>query len=436
MGIAFKPFARRSWCGPVVVYLAVTVVYLLMAPAAVLREHTPYNHFALMADAWLNGQLALPGVPPDYAHNNDFAEFGGRWYIVFPPLPSLLLLPLVAWVGDVNAVRDGLFFLLLAGLAPAALYALLVRAEQLGLVPTSALVRCGLTAAYAFGSVYFFTALEGTVWFASHVVAAIATVLFLRASLCARQPLLAGCWLGCAMAARTQLVLLGVFFLWEAFRSSKRSDVSGRGPPNLRRMWGLAWRFAIPVVVVLAVLLWHNRARFGDPWEFGYRYLRIAWHARILKWGLFDYHYLARNLGVLLTSLPYWSAKGAEVPLQVNGHGLALWFTTPLYLLLLGRRSRGPLWTGGAVSVLVVALPSLLYQNTGWFQFGQRFSNDYAPLLFLLLASRRLRASPVTVGFFLWGLLVNGLGAYTFGRPEFRSYYYVEPSQRVIYQPD
>ena len=28
----------------------------------------------------------------------------------------------------------------------------------------------------------------------------------------------------------------------------------------------------------------------------------------------------------------------------------------------------------------------LFYQNTGWRQFGYRFSNDYAPLLFVLLA--------------------------------------------------
>jgi hypothetical protein len=431
LGNALRQVARRSWFGPVVVYLVVTSVYLAMAPGRVLGEHTPYNHFALMAEGWLRGQLALPGAPPAYAHGNDFALFSGRWYVVFPPLPSLLVLPWVAWVGRAELVRDGLFFLLLSGLAPAGFYALLTRAEQLELIPSSRVSRLGLTAAYAFGSVYFFTALEGTVWFASHVVAALVTVLYLRASLGAARPLSAGLWLGCAMATRGQLVLLAIFFLGEAFRVS-----GGAERRDWRRLLArVAW-FALPVSLFFAALLWHNFARFGDPWESGYRYLSIAWRPRIEKWGLFDYHYLARNLGVMLSSLPYLTQKGAAAPWQVSGHGLALWFTTPLYLLLLRRRSDSPLWSGALVTAILVAIPSLLYQNTGWLQFGQRFSNDYAPVLFLLLATHRLRPTPAVVLLFAWGILVNGFGAYTFGRPEYREYYYIEPSQRVIYQPD
>ena len=31
-------------------------------------------------------------------------------------------------------------------------------------------------------------------------------------------------------------------------------------------------------------------------------------------------------------------------------------------------------------------MPALFYQNDGWFQFGYRFSLDWTPFLFLLLA--------------------------------------------------
>ena len=37
-------------------------------------------------------------------------------------------------------------------------------------------------------------------------------------------------------------------------------------------------------------------------------------------------------------------------------------------------------------SIVPVILMDLLYQNSGWFTFGYRFSNDYAVLLFLMLA--------------------------------------------------
>ena len=136
--------------------------------------------------------------------------------------------------------------------------------------------------------------------------------------------------------------------------------------------------------IVLLTFL-HNQLRFGDPFEVGYRFLGIAWQHRIEKWGLFGYHYLAKNLGVVLTSLPFWTPRGAA-PFQINVHGLALWITTPVYLWLLWpRRTAVPhraLW----ITVACVALPTLFYQNTGWVQFGYRFSNDYAVFLFALLA--------------------------------------------------
>ena len=49
----------------------------------------------------------------------------------------------------------------------------------------------------------------------------------------------------------------------------------------------------------------------------------------------------------------------------------------------------------GALSAALPATMDLLYQNTGWRQFGYRFSNDYAVLLFVLLAvgARPMRGS-------------------------------------------
>ena len=72
-----------------------------------MTDHTPFNHFALLAESWLNRRLDLGGPPPGYAQNNDFAEFGGRWFIVFPPFPAVLLLPMVKLGGSAIRVQDG-----------------------------------------------------------------------------------------------------------------------------------------------------------------------------------------------------------------------------------------------------------------------------------------------------------------------------------------
>jgi hypothetical protein len=134
----------------------------------------------------------------------------------------------------------------------------------------------------------------------------------------------------------------------------------------------------------------------------------------------------------------WWSSGAAAAPFQINEHGLALWFTTPIYFWLFWPRSRG--WLHGVllVSLAGPAVLDLLYQNTGWRQFGYRFSNDYAVLLFMLLAigQRPLgRLFRVAAG---WGVLASLFGAVTFDRadPRFDRYYFRDASQTVVYQPD
>jgi len=116
---------------------------------------------------------------------------------------------------------------------------------------------------------------------------------------------------------------------------------------------------------------------------------RAPGRARIDKWGLFSYHYLARNLAIVSSSLPYYNR--APPSLQINTHGLALWFTTPIYLWLLWPRSKSFVWRSLAWSVAPVFLALLLYQNSGWLQFGYRFSNDFAVFLF---AMQRVAGGP------------------------------------------
>ena len=72
----------------------------------------------------------------------------------------------------------------------------------------------------------------------------------------------------------------------------------------------------------------------------------------------------------------------------------------------------------------------LLYQNTGWRQFGYRFSNDYAPLLFVLLAIGKRPFTWLFWTFAAWGVVVNAFGAITFDRGDSRAdrYYFRDES--------
>jgi hypothetical protein len=312
--------------------------------------------------------------------------------------------------------------------------------------PHAELTNLLLTALFAFGTVYFFTAVQGEVWFAAHVVAVPLVAGYLMCALGAERPALAGLLIVLAFASRGMPVALGgVLFVLEAVRVSLRTPLAPT--KGVRGQVAAFWRaldgralvrrlalFAAPMVPVLAILMWHNHARFGNVTEFGHHYLVIGWRPRIDRWGLFSYHYLARNLAVVLTGLPYLTQVPAKV--QINAHGLALWVTTPVFLWLLWPRRTGPLWVALAVAVALVAGMDLLYQNTGHEQFGYRFSNDYAVYLMAMLAIGGFRLRRLFWGCAVLAVIVNSFGALTFHRSCCGRFYYADPSQRTFYQPD
>ncbi|WP_437581254.1 hypothetical protein [Sorangium sp. So ce887] len=417
--------ASRRRAVALALYVLVTLVYAVSCSRELFTVHTPYNHYALLAEAWLHGRLDLGGPPPAYAGGNDFAALGDRYYVSFPPFPAVLIAPLVQLAGSAERVRDGQFFLAFAGVGPAVLFLALEKLSASRRSRRTQAENVALSLLFALGSVYWFSAVQGTVWFAAHVVGVALACIYLYCALDAAHPLAAGLALGLGFATRTPLGFALPLFLCEALRAG-RSD-----PRALARRLAL---FAAPAALVLAALLWHNHARFGDATEFGHRYLHIAWRARIEKWGLFSYHYLPRNLAVVLTSLPYAHVQGA--PFQINVHGLALWVTTPIYAWALWPRRTPPLFWALAATASAVALPSLFYQNTGWIQFGYRFSNDFAPFLFAMIAVSGRRFG---VPFYALGaaaIAVNGFGAVTFQRAGFERFYFLERTQRVLHQPD
>ncbi|MBM4363959.1 MAG: hypothetical protein FJ104_14865, partial [Deltaproteobacteria bacterium] len=397
---------------------------------------TPCNHFALLAEAWLQGRLDLGGAPPAYAQNNDFASFGGKWFVAFPPLPAVLLLPFVKLAGAAESVRDGQVFLWLSGVAPAVLFLALEKLRRMGASVHRDTTHAALALLLSFGTVYFFTALQGTVWFAAHVVGTALGAIYLLAALGAESPVIAGLALGLGFLTRTPLAFAFPLFLLEALRVSIRP---GDEPWFRRLAWGRAIGrialFAAPVVLCVGLALLLNHLRFGRALDFGYAHLTVAWAARMKRWGLFHYHYLARNLSVVLAGLPFVDLGGKH-PLQINQHGLALWITTPVYVSLLWpKRAAHPVPALYATAA-AVAIPGLFYQNTGWMQFGYRFSNDYAVFLFALLATTRPRFGAAFRVAALVGIAVNTFGALTFDRAAGKRYYLDDPSQKVYFQPD
>jgi len=181
------------------------------------------------------------------------------------------------------------------------------------------------------------------------------------------------------------------------------------------------------VAIAIAAMI-HNQARFGEPFEFGHIYLAIRQQENIETYGMFSHHFLSRNLAVALALLPEWRASTPHV--WINGHGLALWFTTPILIGLLWPAVRGPWHRPLWLCVALVAVPSLLYHNSGWLQFGYRFALDYMVLLFALLCVGGRPLTWVARGLIVAAIAINLFGAVTFAR--FNQYYDTKSYDVVI----
>lgn len=435
------------------IYVGTGIVFSILAGERMLK-HTAYNHYALMADAWAHGRHELQGGPPGYAGMNDFALFEGKWFISFPPFPALLMFPLVKLAGSPENFRDGQFIVWLAGLGPAVLFLALEKLRRTTRSLRSEIENVRLAILFAFGTVYFFSAVQGTVWFAAHVVGVALAALFVLFALDAERPALAGAMLGFMFLTRPTTALVGVFLLFEAWR------VSDHGKDRAKLVSTLA-RAAVPVAVCLVFASWINHARFHtwDPSAFGHEYLQVGWKTRIDRWGLFSFHYLPRNLSVMLASLPWKPFDKEEVPFEalgmtfsvphyvVSGHGLALWFTTPIYFWLLRPAKATWIWAAALMAALGPMAMNLLYQNSGWSQFGYRFSNDYAVFLFVMLAVGAQRLGRRFWFCAAWAVAINLFGARSFERADFAQFYSHEaaiPTRRydgnatmdLVYPPD
>lgn len=435
----------------VAIYLAFLAAYLA-ASGSRLARHTPYNHFSYLAQGWLEGHLDLNRQPPnenDWARVEEiqtrdgrvlrgvYGRAGGpsdrfyplsgksftltedqiasrRWirYVSFPPFPAVVMLPFVAATG--LSFNDVVFTVVWAAANPMLLFLLLESLRKRGHSTRTPTQNLWLTIAFGVGSVLFYSSVIGQVWYTAHVVGVTCAIVYAWAAVDAARPALAGLALGLGFATRTPMLFMVPLFLLEAVRATGGwARLRGEKRPS-RELVGKLVRFALPAAAIVAVLLLHNYLRFQQWGEFGHKYLNIVWQDRIQRFGLFNYHFLSRNLSAALTLLP--RILPTEPYVKVSVHGMSLLVTSPFLVYLLRPAQRHALAPALWLTVLFTALPSLLYQNSGYVQFGYRFSLDYMVFFVMLLALGGRRITVVWKALIAIAIAVNLFGALTFDR--------------------
>jgi len=355
-------------------------------------------HFVYQAKALLEGRLDLdPEVLPNLEDWACVRDVGGvrhrctgptiptdRWYVSFPAFPALVMLPFVAVNG--YQLNDTSFGVILGALAITLFYVLLrslARRGELHRTEQEALVLAGVL---GFGTLLFSCAIRGEVWFLAEVMGVVLTCLYVQAATGGSRPVLAGALWSMATLTRTPLVFTGIYFLLEVLAPgpSGRLEQLRKALREPRGWLRPVLRFAAGAAPLAFLAMAFNVARFGSPGEFGHSFLydnRV--NADIDAHGLFSTVYLGRNLEAALLMLP--RVQLSPFKLGYDPRGLSMLVTMPWLVLLVFPRTRPRLHWPVWLTVAVTALPGLFYQNTGYMQFGFRFSLDYTPYLVLLL---------------------------------------------------
>ncbi len=412
VGLAVKRPAWRGrllvWVRALLVFSGIWLVYTASAFFINIHWWTPLkSYFPDLAAAFLQGRTYLE-KPDAFV---DLTLFNGHWYVSFPPLAALMMLPQAAWEGS-DSINTVFFTIFWGAVSGALVYLILEKAAGLGWTKLGSADHFWLAGLFAFGTVHWYMSLTGQVWYISQILTVTFSALAVLLVLQGWPALWVGTALGLAMLARPNLVFLWPL-LFAIFYQLNRIDRS-----SLFQKTALRWILlsAVPLVVVAAGLLWYNNLRFGSPFDFGYAHMDVGDYLKpdLQTYGQFNVHYLWRNLGTFFLGLPYWdSACGF---FSVSEMGLSVLITTPALVFLYRAFRKDQPWVWGAwISAGLLFLLIMLYFNTGSLQFGYRFLMDLIiPLLLLLALAAGERLSLLFKILILCGVLVNYYGVLWF----------------------
>lgn len=355
---------------------------------------TPYNTYTRQAMAWREGLLHLPQDVPYL----ELAVYEGEYYVSFPPLPSVVLLPLTFLFGW--DTPDNLLMKLYAAGACLLLYAALKRR---GYRNWDAGVFSFLL---CFSSSLLPLTLNGAVWYHAQVLAFFLTTAAVSL-LILDKPTLALLSYALSVACRPFNALYALPLFAAYLMMNRRA---GKDFKTMIR--ALLPGVCLGLCVAFGIGM-YNYVRFGDPLEFGHNYLpEFSFQGGIQ----FSIDHVANNLKRFLWGLPL----NGEGELEKFGYSMLLACPTLVLMLywfiedLCRCRMRVE-----KIAVLLACVANafllLLHRTFGGYQLGARYAVDLVPYTFfyLLLTPEKKRSNIVelliliaVLGFTAWATTI------------------------------
>ena len=329
---------------------------------------TPFNNFVRLADAFLKGRLHLV---TDVSWL-ELVPLEGKHYVVPPPLPAILILPVVAIRGlSTNQTLISIFF----GSINVSLAYLVAKA-----LTQNRGVQIWSTIMFGFGTIHWWVATTGGVWTFSQTISVTFLFIAILLTFNKNHPFLIGLSLSASYWTRLTTILSLPFFLIYTYdRWYKPFHIH-----NILNRINIRFLFLFGLGVVIFILLnaIYNYARFETPFDISYYLIPDILEEPWYQKGIFDITYIPRHLKIIFLGLPKLID---EFPYLVpSWHGMAIWITTPAFIYAFRAGIRNKLSIGCWLSIVLIALMNFSHGTWGFTQFGYRFAVDFYPFLFLL----------------------------------------------------
>lgn len=350
----------------------------------------PYRSYTLQALAWLDGRLDL-GMNYTWL---ELAIYEGRYYVSFPPFPSVVLLPFAAVFGENTPDHLISWGVTLLGV----IYACRLTREVRGKSSLFSVLYLYLA------NGYLFIALQGWVWFLAQSMCFTLSLMALTHAKRGEGVRAMAFW-ACAVGCRPMVIVYLPLLMVLLVQANRRRDALAKP----RAVW------LLPAVCIGGGYMLLNALRFGNPLEFGHNYLPEFMNSEA---GQFSLSYLPANLAECLR-LPQTGGMGGALRFYTYGC-MAFWLVSPLllsFMLAWGgafvRRMRGNWTVRGLLPLLALAhlLIVLCHRTMGGWQFGNRYLVDLMPWLFYgLLVLTPQEREEWHVPLFCLGLVMNLVG--------------------------
>lgn len=377
-------------CIPALMLLGYIFIHMLFG--GTLLSYNCWDSYSLQAMSWLSGRL-------DMGKNYEWLElavYNGKYYLSFPPLPSVVMLPFVLLFGERTPSN-----------LVSALYGIFTAMIAYKILKKAGMKRGGavfFAIAYVWGNNMLWLSTSGGVWFLAqglNMLLLTACVYFAQQKMRVAAYAMAALAVGCRPFSVCMFLPLMAYFY-----------MADKDRPMADRIRGQIRSLIIPAFIALCYML-YNYVRFGNVLEFGHNYLPEFTES---EKGQFSLSYILPNLyNLLLRPVTLRADLTLEYPLF---DGFMFYIANPMFLIWFAAVVKDVLQKkldAVRLCIVIAILAELLllcaHKTLGGWQFGARYTVDMLPMALMYLLLKKDEPGGISAFIMAAGMMFNLYGA-------------------------